>query len=244
MKNLLLITFIVLLSSLSCKAQEKVTGTLPGWENGTADVIMGFTKPFVIGSVNESGEFEIPLTDDILAKTKEGMEAHNSSSSSGKFGLNSLKKAFSCSDDSALTVIGGDQQPVTLTTFGAISIGSMEKKKMYGSMMTANSRAFAEAFQSYGEKDAVKGFYMNWYFVEQPASVEGTCPVKAYALNQKDLYDKKLVYQLDFKKGWNAVKISLDEIYTDSDGKTYASKWTYQTVDEMPKETEFVYFKE
>jgi len=245
MKNLLIILTLVLTSSLSCKAQQKLTGTLQSWDHGKADLIISaFGEPFILGSIEESGIFTIPLTDDIPNKTKKAMEAYNERSSGGRFGVSTVKRAFSCSTGDSLEVVNGEQKPTTLTSMGGIMIGSLEQQKLYGNFMAADSRPFAEAYRTFRKKDVVKGFFLDWYYLEEPASLRGTCAIKAYALNQKDNYQKTLAYDLNFKKGWNIVKISLDETYTDSDSKSYAAKWSYRTVREMPKETQFIFFED
>ena len=239
-KLIVVLVFTFAISSFS-KAQETLTGSLTSWNKGQADIIMGMVgEPFAIGSVNESGVFSIPLKDDILVKTKKAMEEYNSSSSGGKFSLNTLEKAFSCWGGDSLEVENGDQHATTLATMGTMQIADLEQKKMYGDFMAASSEEFANYFTSFGQLDAVKGYYLNWYYIEEPASIKGQCAVEAYARNQKDSYQEIKAYDFNFKKGWNIVKSSVDETFTDSDGKTYASKWTYRTIDRMPDETKFV----
>lgn len=241
MKNLItFITFTFTICSYSM-AQETLTGTLSSWNQGKADIIMGMTgEPFAIGTLDESGVFSIPLTDDILVKTKKAMAEYNSGSSGGQFRLNTLEKAFSCWGGDSLKVENGDQHATTLATMGTMQIADLEQKKMYGDFMATNSEAFANYFTSFGQLDAVKGFYLNWYYLEEPASIKGQCADETYARNQKDSYQEIKAYNFNFKKGWNIVKSSVEETYTDSDGKTYASKWTYRTIDEVPEETQYI----
>ena len=241
MKNLIVfITFTFTICSYTM-AQEKLTGTLSSWDKGKANIIMGMTgEPFAIGTLDESGTFSIPLTDDILVKTKKAMEEYNKSTSGGQFRLNTIEKAFSCWGGDSLEVENGDQHATTLATMGTMQIADLEQKKMYGDFMAASSEEFANYFTSFGQLDAVKGFYLNWYYLEEPASINGQCAVETYARNQKDSYQEIKAYDLDFKKGWNIVKSCVDETFADSDGKTYTSKWTYRTIDEMPAETQFI----
>lgn len=48
------------------------------------------------------------------------------------------------------------------------------------------------------------------------------------------MFDRSIVYELDFKQSWNLVKMSLEEIDTDKNGKTQLSKWTYTTTLKIP----------
>ena len=63
-------------------AQDELKGTLPGWDQGKADIIKmaGGDKYLVIGTIDESGKLTIPLKDDLFKRTKKAMEEKNSSS--------------------------------------------------------------------------------------------------------------------------------------------------------------------
>jgi hypothetical protein len=232
----------ILIGFFNCSAQEAISGKLSSWEHGPADVIMMMTgEPFAIGTVDESGDFNIPLKDDILEKTKKAMAAQNESSSGGRFTSNPLNVAFSCDKGESLKIENGDQVPTTLATMGGFTVASLEKKKMFGSFMIASSEEFAEAFSSYGQKDALPGYYLNWYYLEEPASIKGTCALNEFSVSGKDKYQISTTYKLQFKKGWNLVKVSVNDTYTHSEGKVYSSKFSYNTIKEMPKDVQYVF---
>jgi len=226
----------------NCHAQRTFTGNLDKWDNPEANVLM-IVSPndaTTIGSVDESGQFNIELTDALVAESKRAEQTQNVNSSGMQVSTMSLKKAFSSSDSTSLTVKNGSQIPTTLTFMGTIPLGNFEQKKMYGGMMASNSRAFAEAFSFYGRKDAKKGYTLNWYYLEEPASVKGTCNSR-FNPQGEEMFDKSIVYKLDFKQGWNLIRTSLEETYTDEEGKTHASKWRYTTIDAIPDDTEYVF---
>lgn len=237
---------LAILTCTSCRAQKTFSGTLTDWSGDSADVVSIISmdgEPLPVGEIQESGEFKISLEDNFLEKIEKAMGAYNEGQSQGEMTLNTLEKAFSCYED-GLQVENGDQKAVTLGFMGSFTIANIAKKKMYGDFMISNSADFARAFPFYDDKEPVKGYYLDWYYVKEPATVKGECSVKTYALNQKEFYNKIISYQLDFKKGWNVVKISADAIFTDRDGKKYVSQWTYTTLPEIPAETKYIFLKE
>lgn len=224
-------------------AQESFSGTLKGWSNGKADIVSIKGEPVPIGEIDKKGEFTISLNHKIIDEFNSTMEVTNSNSSSGSVRFMTIERAFSCYYDS-LSVNNGDQKIITLETFGGYPLVDLKNEKSYGSFIAANSKEFADAYRSFGQKNAVKGFYLSWFYLEKEARVKGDCPTKTYALNQEEFYQRIISYQLDFKKGWNLVKISADETFTDRDDKTYVSKWTYKTISSIPENLQYIYFPE
>lgn len=244
MKTLLYTLFVILcLHPFVLNAQENFNGTLDSWSNGKADIVSIKGEPVSIGEIDELGEFTISLNHKIINEFQDTMEATNSNSSSGNVSFMTIEQAFSCSADS-LKVVNGNQKLITLETFGGYSIVNMEEKKMLGSFLAVNSAKYARSLISFGKKDAVTGYSLSWHYLEEPAEVIGNCEIKAYALNQKEFYNKIMSYQLNFKKGWNLVKISADAIYTDKENKSYVSKWSYKTISSIPEDAQYVYFPE
>lgn len=234
---------ILFVNPLLLNAQEDFSGTLESWSNGKADIISIKGEPVPIGEIDKKGEFTISLNHKIIDEFQNTMEVTNSSSSSGTVKFMTIDRAFSCYNDS-LSVNNGDQKVITLETFGGYPIVNLEKKKSYGFFIVANSKEFAEAYRSFGQKNAIKGFYLSWFYLEKEAQVKGDCVTTNYALNQEEFYEKIISYQLDLKKGWNLVQIKADETYTDKNDKTYVSKWIYKTISGIPKNAQYIYFPE
>ena len=245
MKKIIYFIFCsTLLGAFPIAAQQMFNGTLPDWDSGEAQVVSMGGEPIPVGTINKSGEFQIPLEGNFIEKTENAMKAFNEGPQSGSWSLNTISKAYSCYQDT-LNIINGNQKISTLATFGgAFALANIKEKKLLGHFMLVNSLDFAKAFSTFREMNAVQGYYIDWYFVDEPAKIQGECITKTYALNQEEFYDGIKVYELNFDAGWNLVKVSADEIFTDSDGKRYVSQWTYATIPTMPEDVKYLYFPE
>ncbi|WP_203294058.1 hypothetical protein [Luteirhabdus pelagi] len=242
--KLALSLFLVAIFCLGgCKLQQAFEGTVSDWQEGEAKVISLIGDPVPIGVIDGSGKFTVPLKDNLLAESEKAIQTYNNGSSNGSFSLNTLEDAFSCSDGGVMVQNGG-QKLFSLGIFGGYSIADIEKKKMYGAFMAVNSEDFAVAFASFGELQPVKGYYLDWYFVREAAEVKGECTTKTFTGNQEEFYNESTTYQLDFKEGWNLIKVSADEIYVGNNGKNYISKWSYETIPNIPAGTEFIFIEE
>ena len=54
----------------------------------------------------------------------------------------------------------------------------------------------------------------------------------------------KMVYNLNLKKGWNIIQYQIEELYTAENGKTYASVSGYETLENLPENTQYIFFEE
>jgi len=224
-------------------AQEVFTGTLESWDMGKGDIVTGMREFMVIGSVDEEGVFTIPLDDDYLEKVKELIQKTNENSD-WKASLMSIQRAYGNCRDGDVELTNGEQPLMALSTMNTFMIGDLEKDKGYGHFMVASSPEFAESVASFGQKDAVKGYVLDWYYLEEPSTVEGTCTIKTVAQNQEGVYNKKTVYDLNFEKGWNLVKYEYAKLYEDSEGKVYPAEIKYETIDEIPEDVQYPFFAE
>lgn len=235
-------TLIIILSLTSCSAQI-FTGTLDKWEQKKAEVVTGLMKPKVIGTIDENGNFNISLPENYLEAKQKKIEEENSNSENWNSSLLTVKQVFNCYGDS-LQVTNGDQYLTTLGTMSVFDLVNMKEKKKYGFFLAASSKTFAEAYASFGQKNAKQGFVVDYYYVSEPAMVKGTCLTVKYTGNNDENFEKKTDYNLNFKKGWNIVKYKIEEVYKSSSGKTYAKNISYSTCPEFPKNIVFAYFKD
>jgi len=241
MKTLPIQIFLALLSSYAF-AQGAIKGTIPEWSGGPGEVaVMAMGPPQVLGTFDDMGNLEIPLKPDMLVEVKKQVEEANEGSSDGwKASLKTLGDLFSCSGGD-LEVINGEQPISGFPSMGAFMLVNMEQKKRFGYLMVGSSREFADGLVPYKFKP---GYFLEWYFVEEPGSVKGECSMESYAVNQKDLYTKTTVYNLDLKKGWNIIKYEIQEVYTDGEGNSYPMKDSYSTIDSIPEEVRFIFMED
>ncbi len=243
MKKNASILFMTLLA-LSLSAQNAIKGSISDWNKGKGDVIVGMMEPTVIGSIDESGAFTIPLQPNFLDDVKKQIEEENKNSKNGwTSSLMTLEKVFGCYNDT-LQVVNGDQPISKLTQMGAFRAVNIAEKKRLGYFFAANSQEFANTMMSVGSYNFQKGYYIDWYFVDEAGSVKGRCEEEAYALNQKEIYPRNTTYNVELKPGWNMVKYEITEIFTDNEGHTYPQETVYTTLDALPENTQYIFFED
>ena len=241
MKKLPIQFFLALFSAFAF-AQGSITGTIPDWSGGSGEVaIMAMGPPQVLGTFDDLGNLEIPLKTDMLAEVKKQVEAANEGFTDGwKASLKTLGDSFSCFGGE-LEVVNGEQPISGFPSMGAFMLVNMEQKKRFGYLMVGSSKDFADGMVPYKFKP---GYFLEWYFVEEPGSVKGDCSMESYAVNQKDLYAKTTTYDLELKKGWNIVKYEIHEVYTDSEGNSYPMNDSYSTIDAIPGDVQFIFMED
>ena len=223
--------------------QNSVTGTISGWETSSADIVTGMQSPIAIGTVSEDGSFILNLTPEFTAQTQKGIDEFNKNSAEWKTSVMTLEKAFACYSDS-LAVTNGNVPVIKLSNFGGYDVADPKEKKIHGSFMIVNNKEFAETYRSYGQYNAIPGYFLDWFYFAEPSSVIGECTTPAYAVNQEETYKAITDYQLDFKAGWNLVQYEIAEIFTDKEGLTYALKTNYKTLDTLPEGVQYIYFED
>ena len=240
MKTPLYCLFISL-CSIGLHAQNTLSGNLSGWEPANAQILTGMNAPIQIGTIAENGAFTIELTKDFVEKTLQGIDGFNENSDDWKAGISNVGKAFSCNSET-VEIVNSEEPVINVANFGNYGLGNIDERKMYGSFMMVNNQEFGSAFKAFGKYETKKGYYLDWYYFENAASVNGECSMESYALNQEESYMAKNIYELNFKPGWNIVKYEVVEVFEDRDGKTYESVALWKTLDELPADVQYIYF--
>lgn len=244
-KNILFSYVLILICINISFSQEIFEGKIKGYDGKTADIITGMAEPIKIGEIDADGYFSIPLNDDFINQLKSSVQAE-SDDDQWSVSLMTLDRAFGNCNNETVKISNGDQPLIKLSLFNAFDIVNLEEKHRYGSFMATSSREYAEAIGNYEHGNDQVGYFIDWYYFEEPAKVSGSCVVKSYTLTQKedDLYEQVTNYDLEFDAGWNLVKFGNTELYEDSQGKKYAKEKIYQTINKMPKGIGFIYFPE
>ncbi|MEL0457549.1 hypothetical protein WJN01_15015 [Flavobacteriaceae bacterium SZ-1-7] len=232
--------YITLFLINSAIAQQTIKGKIDNYQSGEAEFILPVREPKAIGTIKANGKFTIELEDDMASEVTESQNKANAESQELRIKNNSVHEAFYCDSEEVKTT-NGDLELESVTMQGNFFIGIIKDKKPIGKLRLASSKAFSESFFSYGKKDFVTGYYIDFYYVPEVASVKGICKTKTYTLDMKNTFDIVHNYDIDLKKGWNIVKIEVEEVYTDQEGHVRPLKFKMQTVDKIPKETKFIF---
>jgi len=242
-KNTIVSCLLLFIISSSALSQESFRGKLENYDKGKADIVTGMMGFIEVGEITPDGTFIIPLPEDFLQQMQTQIEKENAESKNWSSKMLSLKEAFSCSGDS-MEYMNADQPVAKLFTMGTLSIVDVGKKKFYGNMMVASSREFSEAINSFGKKTYHTGYYLDWFFVKKPALVKGSCGIKSFTGNGQESFQKAITYDLDLKPGWNLVKYEIEKIFTGENDKTFIQEFSYKTLDKLPNEVTYQFFKE
>ena len=225
------------------QAQQTVKGNISNWDKGSGSIITGMVTPNIVGTIDDKGALEIALQPDFLSEMKKQTEAENADESNKwKSAMMTLEEFYVC-EGGNLEVVNGDQYFTSLSTMGYFILGNMEKQEKFGDMMPASSPEFVTGFRKLGEYIFTEGYNLDWYYLDEAGSVKGTCSVNSGTLSG-EMYERKINYDLNFKKGWNLVKYEVESVFSDKDGKTYIKQENYITISEMPEGVEFVFLPE
>lgn len=240
--NLIYSVVIALVMISESKGQDVFEGTIQNYNQPAAFVTAGMMVLFEIGTVDADGSFSIPLNDDFINKMKNSIEQDNENMDDWTAQLITTGRMFNCSSGN-VDVTNKDLPIIKLSSYGSYMIADPEEEVQYGYFMATSSIHFTEAFNSFGQIDAVEGYYVDWFYFEEPLTVSGSCGVETYAMNQEDIYVKMTHYDLEFNAGWNLVKYEVADVYDDPDGTNMPLEIAYSTLDTVPDEVIYHFFE-
>ncbi len=222
-------------------AQEAIQGVIPDWNFGAGDVITGFQEPRKIGAVSAEGKFTIPLTPNFIEKRKKEIEENRPISSADKTSpFMDLDRVFR-RRGGTITLENAIQPVGTLSNIGVYGVGDMEGQKLFGVMMAAGPEAFAEAVMNMTAMKFTPGFIIDWYYVDEAATIKGVTTEESLAVNQTETFTSSMEYNLEFQPGWNMVKYEILSVFQDSTGRTYPMEERYTSLTSFPENFEFVF---
>lgn len=239
--------FLVLL--LSCflmfqhhtQAQEKVTGSINNWHEGEAkimfiDMFSGYTREF--GTIDANGNLEIPLQENFLSLVKEAMEKEQKKASENRvISLKDLQGTYSCDVGDLEYENPGTKLSSLPQHLMVVPVGG--EKRILGILSPASDPAIAQWIASNKRESTKQGKYMEWVFLEEEARVNGEC--YSHTFTNDDVIQEDYQYDLDLKKGWNLVQYEIQEIFEDSQGKTYPKRIEVTTITEVPEDVEWTF---
>ncbi len=261
LKNRITVFATSIIILMSCQAQDSITGVIENYSNneGTLtnyDMITGDIISF--GTIDLEGKFTIPLKEDflevMLAKAKKAQENAPKGST---ISFKTVATTFICDfnnenieylDDGTekVTYTGSNKKNEILYEKGEAIITGIpdlyltDKNQVSSILYAVSKPEIANWLFSYRQDALVKGYYLQWYFVEDEASAIGACVIPTYTGNGEENYINSTIVNLKLKKGWNIIKYDITEIFTDLNGKTYASKTEITSLVTTPNDVKWV----
>jgi hypothetical protein len=256
LKNSIVVLAISALTILGSTAQNSITGTIADYKNGEGLVTsfdMITRDQMVLGNIEKDGKFNIPLDENYLTVIKEKAKIAQENAPNGwQIEFNTVAKTFGCDfnnenieyfDDGTekITYSGSTKKNEIVHVNGEAIITGIpdpnlnDKDGNPASVLYAvNKPEIAKWLYSYGQENVVKGYYLQWFFVEGEASAKGECVIPTYTGVGEENYTHTTITNLELQKGWNIIKYTIAEIFTDSNGRTNPSKIEITTIPELP----------
>ena len=120
-----------------------------------------------------------------------------------------------------------------------IKDGEWDESVMYA----VSNPDIANWLYSYGEKNSAKGYYLQWFFLEEEASAKAECTMPTYTGNDDENYNNVTIINLKLQKGWNIIKYGITEVFTDANGKITPSKTEISRIESLPDDVQWVVVK-
>ncbi|WP_116695204.1 hypothetical protein [Marixanthomonas spongiae] len=238
MRNHIIVLLTLVFFITSC-AKNTYTGTVKTWSHNKAEIAIPADKPIIIGEIDKKGNVVIKLEEE-LAENLKSIRLESNKSGNIKMKNKTVREAFYCKPETVI-VNNGDEN-IEKVAFGSrFVVANINKEKLYGYLRLVSSKTFNESYFALGKKDFVKGFYIDFFYVEKDASVNGICKTKTYTMDMKSTVELIHEYDINLKKGWNIVKIEIVETYVDGEKRT-PLKTVMTTVKELPENTQFILF--
>lgn len=214
-----------------------------------------------IGTIDKNGNFTIPLDPDYFNTGKKKMDEElKNMPKGGEIRYKRVNTIFECGDESfgvkntteiindSISIIRypsvGENNQATFkngeTIISKLPIlyltdGQGNSKSI---LLAASTQELAQ-WMYHGYGDVTQGYYLEWIFVENNATVKGECIFQMGTYNGEE-FTKTTVTDVELQKGWNIIKHEITEVYTSSKGQTQASMTTISTISEVPNDLKWV----
>lgn len=222
-------------------AQLSIEGKIDNWTNGKAmlayaDMMTDNVKSW--GSIDANGVLNMPLENDYLETfKKKAVKAQKNAPKGWKMKFKTVGDTFVC---------GGFENPLEYTNQDAIltavpklSVLSKDGKTEFGHLFMVSDKSIAKWLYSYGDENPTTGYYIDWIYVEQEATVSGICERSTYA-GPEEWYDDTKSYTLVLEEGWNMVKYDITEVFNSASGKVFPLKTTMSVIQFLPEDLQWV----
>jgi|GEM_PF-2115611 len=231
-----IISLLGLIFTIMINAQNTYKGQIENWKNPQAEIVLPLSDPVIIGRVSEEGTVDIELKDELANNIKASLEQNK-----GNIRITSttVNKTFYCNSDDVKNE-NADINIQKLATRASFYIADVKAKKLYGKFRIVSSQAFSESYFALGKKAFVKGYYINFFYVNEDASVNGICKTTSYTIDMENTVELITVYDINLKKGWNMLKTEVAETYKDGE-KLRPLKTIISTINHIPENAKFIF---
>lgn len=226
----------VLFQIQSVNAQQVLHGKISNYTGGSSQ-IESFDRFSAIsqtwGEVDEKGNFSIILEDNFLEKAiKMGVEAQENAPKGFTISFKKVSETFACPFEEVETE-GGDLAVSGLPELTLMDeIGNPTKGILYA----ASSLEIARWLFTYRDENVSPGYYLEFYYLEGPATAKGKCLLETYTGAGEEVFEESTTIDLELQAGWNIIRYGIDEVFTSSSGKVFPLKLTVSRLENLPED--------
>jgi hypothetical protein len=238
--NKIIIVVASFLLGITCKAQKTISGTILN-HNQDQELIVSYDmvtrEAAQLGTIDENGNFNIPLDENYLTTIKGKAESAKAKAPEGwEMKFKTVASTFECSSgntefENGEAMVAGIPIPEVTNKAG---------ENVYAMLYAVSNPDIANWLYSYGQKNSAKGYYLEWFFVEEEASANAECAMPTYTGNADENYNNVTILNLELQKGWNIIKYNITEVFTDINGKISPSKTEISRIDQLPEDLQWV----
>lgn len=228
------------LISLTFYAQNKIQGDIENWSKGKASLLFSddiSREKVVMGNISSDGRITIPLDEDYLSNLKIASEKAKEKAPQGwEMKFKSLESTFRCKEEGIIY----KNSTMVISALPDLEVVRNVGQSPLGRLYCTNEPKLATWLSNNEKENAIKGFYLKWFFIENKASVTGSCNTLTYTGNDNENYKNTIVYDLELQKGWNIIKYSITETFRSQKGKIMSSKIEIKKIDKIPDDAQWL----
>lgn len=219
--------------------QTKISGKIDHYNGKANDILINPIFPESIGEINAAGEFTATLGEGYFKRLKKQMEENKQNPMSFST-LKNFQTRYQCGDDT-FSFTNEDEPYVQLLSRVGFIVGDLKTSNVAGLIRVVSSSEFGKSQFYNPQNDPVKGYMLDWYYVEKSAKVDGKCTTRMSTGNGEETYQQEVIINLNFHPGWNLVKYEIAKVYTAKDGKKYTQIMRYSSIAEIPEDANYIY---
>jgi hypothetical protein len=225
-------------------AQQELRGKISNYTSGPSQ-IESFDRFSAIsqiwGEVNEEGDFSIILEDNFLEKAREmAKEAQGNAPKGFTVSFNTVSESFACPFEEVETKVGD----IVVSGLPELTLMDEMGNPTNGILYAVSSSGIARWLFTYRDENVSSGYYLEFYYLEGPATVKRECLLETYTGAGEEVFEESTSIDLELQTGWNIIRYGIEEVFTPAAGKVFPLKLTVTRLEKLPEDLLWIAVKE
>lgn len=234
-KSIFFCSFLFMLFQIQlANAQQELRGKISNYSDGPSQ-IESFDRFSAIsqtwGEVNEEGDFSIILEDNFLEKARGiAEEAQGNAPKGFTVSFKTVSESFACPFEEVETKVGD----IVVSGLPELTLMDEMGNPTNGILYAVSSSDIARWLFTYRDVNASPGYYLEFYYLEGPATVKRECLLETYTGAGEEVFEESTCIDLELQAGWNIIRYGIDEVFTSSAGKVFPLKLSVTRLETLP----------